>query len=114
MTLMLTVSKPIVKIRRGPNAGAAVLDDAKNGQEFEVIRLLDDPGQKTTEQWAKIIHPQKRDQDAYICVRLPTGTYLCNVSNNGAPPSDTNDYNRGFMDGRRDMINRMIDFLKSE
>jgi len=56
----------------------------------------------------------KRDVDAYICVKLPSGSYLCTISNSVVAVTGSDTYNRGFIDGRSDAYNRMIDFLKSE
>jgi hypothetical protein len=111
--LTLTVTNPVVKIRRGPSTGAGVIKEAKVGETFDVIQLLDDPNGRTPEQWAKIILPQQQDVNAYICVRLPSGNYLCNVTNVPEKPQG-DDYKRGYSDGRRAMLDRMIDFLKSE
>lgn len=111
--LKLTITKPTVNVRRAPNASAAFVRDAKEGEVFEVVHLLDDPTGKTPEQWAKVILPDKQNVDAYICVRLPSGAHLGTVSNSG-PSTNIDDYNRGFMDGRQDQVRRMIEFLQSE
>jgi hypothetical protein len=111
--LTLTVVRPVVKIRRGPSTAGGIIKDAKIGETYDVIQLLDDPDRKSPEQWAKIVLPEQQNINAYICVRLPSGSYLCNVENVPDKPKG-DDYNRGFMDGRREMVNRMIDFLKSE
>jgi len=111
--LKLTIVKATVNVRRAPNAKAALVRDAKAGEVFEVIRLLDDPTSKTTEQWAKVILPDKQDVDAYICVRLPSGAHLGTVSNSGQV-TNSEDYDRGFMAGEQDQVRRMIEFLQGE
>jgi hypothetical protein len=78
MTQKLTVLAPVVNIRRGPNDSGAFIKKAAVGEQFDVLQLI--PGQRPPEQWAKIILPDKRDVAAYICVTLPSGNPLCDVS----------------------------------
>jgi hypothetical protein len=93
MSLILTVTNPSANIRRGPTISASRFAEAKIGNQFEVIQLID---LKPPEQWAKIILPEHRDVDAYICVTMPTGAKLCQVSNVPTPPNA--EYQRGWND----------------
>jgi len=105
MTQKLTVLSPIVKIRRGPNTVGAVVREAKNGQQYDVIQMI--PGQRAPEAWAKITLPDARDIDAYICVVMNTGTRLCVVEEVAGAGNDADLYTKGFRDGVEHVL-RMV------
>ena len=93
MTLKLTVISPTVNLRRGPTAAASRVAEARVGEQFEVLQLLD---LKAPEQWAKIVYPGHLDGDFYLCVTQPSGNKLCQVSNTPAPANP--EYQRGWTD----------------
>jgi len=97
MTLKLTVLAPVVNIRRGiGNAAGGILRQARIGEQFDAVQVIDTP--KSVEQWAKVILPDQLNADAYVCIKLPNGSALCQVS---AVPTQVGDakYQEGFRDG---------------
>lgn len=106
-TLKLTVLAPLVNIRRGVNNNAGRIGEAKTGQQFDVIQVID---LKTPEQWAKVFLPEQQNGNAYICVTLPTGVKLCDVSFAADPDSPTDKYNCGWndcLDAMREKLDAM-------
>lgn len=106
MTQKLTVLSPIVKIRRGPNTVGAVLRQAKNGQQYDVLQII--PGPRAPEEWAKIILPDDQNTDAYICVTMATGTRLCAVEEQPAQSAGT------YVDGFRDGVEHVLRIIAAE
>jgi hypothetical protein len=106
-TLKLTVLKPVVNIRRGTSSGASFIRDAKIGQQFDVIQVID---LKSPEKWAKIILDDDVSVDAYVCVTLPSGKDNCQVSAVPMPPQSDGQ----FMDGMRKGLDRAIAVLQAE
>jgi hypothetical protein len=89
--LKLTVQKPTINIRRGPNTSAGIVGKATVGQQFDVIQILDTPGSR--EQWVRV--DMLSVADAYICSRLADGTVMCST---GMIPTEDHsaDYVRGW------------------
>lgn len=106
MSLTLTVIVPTVRVRRGPGDSGAIVDQAKTGQQYPVINLIDKAGR---EQWAKVVFPGREDEDLYICVRLPNGNALCSVSNTPSA-SESDEYRRG----KRETVEKLILTLQRE
>lgn len=103
MTLILTVLAPVVNIRRGPNDTGGFIRQATVGEQFDAVQII--PGQKPPEQWAKITLPDKQDITAYICVALPSGKSLCQVS-----AVQQLSYADGFKDG----VEHVLRWVSSE
>jgi hypothetical protein len=107
-TLSATVLKPVANIRRAPNTSGGIIKEAKGGQVYEVVGLIDGPNR---EQWARIILPDQLDVTAYICVHLAGGTAMCSVSATAAPVGDNDRYNAGYIDGYRAALKLGIETL---
>jgi hypothetical protein len=93
--MIVTILRPVVKIRRGPGTGAGIIKAAKIGEQYRCLQVIDLKGR---EQWARIVLPSDETQNAYICARMASGTPLCEVSVASAP-GNTDDYKRGYRDG---------------
>ncbi len=93
MGLKVTVLNPVANIRRGPTTAASRFSEAKGGEQFDVVQLID---LQAPEQWAKIAYPGHMDGDFYICVTMPNGNKVCQVGMAPAPISG--DYQRGWND----------------
>ena len=106
MSLILTVLNPTINLRRGPNDGASIIRQAKVGEQFDVVQVLDTG---SVEQWARITLPDQKQEMAYACVRLPSGKQLSNVSNVSA--SQTSDE---YWRGQREALEKAIRFMENE
>ena len=108
MALILTVLSPTINLRRGPNDGASIIRQAKVGEQFDVVQVLDTG---SVEQWARITLPDQKQEMAYACVRLPSGKQLSNVSNVRDNPGDSGDeYKRG----KREAVEKLMRHLQQE
>lgn len=107
MSLILTVIVPTVRVRRGPGESAAIVAQAKTGDQYPVINLIDKAGR---EQWAKIVFPERENEDLYICVRMANGNTLCTVSNTPSAPDSNDEYKRA----KRDVVEKLIQTLRQE
>jgi len=106
MSLILTVIVPTVRVRRGPGDSAAIVAQAKTGEQYPVVNLIDKAGR---EQWAKIVFPGRENEDLYICVRLANGNALCQVVNVPVVLG-SDEYKRG----QRDVVEKLIRTLQKE
>lgn len=106
MSLILTVTVPTVRVRRGPVNSASVVAQAKAGEQYPVVNLIDLSGR---EQWAKIVFPGRENEDLYICTRLASGNMLCSVSNTPTT-NESDDYRRGW----NDAVKRLRNLLEGE
>lgn len=112
MSKILTVLARTVNVRKAPKANADLLlpKGLPEGKQFEVLQVFDVP--KSVEQWAKIVLPEMLDADAYVCVRLPSGQFLCEVKDVPAPvPVPAPDeYKRG----KREILQKIIRWAQEE
>ena len=104
--LKLTVLAPVVNIRRGIGNAAGILRQARIGDQFDAVQVIDTP--KSVEQWAKIILPDQLNADAYVCIKLPSGSALCQVSAVPNPPKGT------YADGFRDGVEHVLRWVSAE
>jgi len=106
MSLTLTVLSPTINLRRGPNDGASIIRQANVGEQFEVIQVLDTG---KVEQWARIVLPEKKNEQAYACVRLPSGKHLSNLSN-----VSTGESSEEYKRGQREAVEKLMRHLQQE
>jgi len=107
--LLLTVIQTKINVRRAPSATTgSILQEARAGQQFAVMQVIDIPG--SLEQWAKIVIPDRQDEAAYVCVRLANGKRNCDVSAVANQSANSDEYLRG----RKDELDRMIGYFAAE
>jgi hypothetical protein len=108
MTSKLTVTNPVLNIRRGPNDSAAFIKQAKVGEQYDVLQIIDGP--RPPEQWAKVLLPDQQNINAYMCVTLPSGRPVSKVSSLPAQPGESADFQRGFREG----VEHVLRWLSAE
>ena len=106
-SLILTITAQIANVRRGPSISTAIIREAKSGQQFDVVTLVDIGAH---EQWAKVILPDSKDVHAYICTCLPNGRPQGSVSSKPVTSGNAADYSKGFADG----VDHVLRWVASE